>query len=101
MIDAGLASRLFEYERGVVDRDDPLHGELMELNMGPQHPATHGVLRLKVTLDGETIRRIEPVLGYLHRGKEKTCETLGWRRFFVHTDRLDYVQPIMNNVAYA
>ena len=91
----------FEYTPGALDGDDPLHGELMQLNMGPQHPATHGVLRLKVTLDGETMRAVEPVVGYLHRGKEKTCETLGWRKFFVHTDRLDYVQPLMNNVAYA
>lgn len=99
---------LFEYAPGTpeqlaaeLDPDDPLHGELLELNMGPQHPATHGVLRLKVVLDGETIREVEPVVGYLHRGKEKSCETLGWRRFFVHTDRLDYVQPLMNNCAYA
>jgi NADH-quinone oxidoreductase subunit D len=90
-----------EYERGALDADDPLHGELMALNVGPQHPATHGVLRLKVVLDGETMREVEPVVGYLHRGKEKTAETLGWRRFFVHTDRLDYVQPLLNNCAYA
>ena len=50
-------SQLFEYTPGTVDRDDPLHGELMELNMGPQHPATHGVLRIKVVLDGETTWR--------------------------------------------
>jgi NADH-quinone oxidoreductase subunit D len=98
---SGAGTRLFEYERGAVDSDDPLHGEVLKLNMGPQHPATHGVLRLEVTLDGETIQGAEPVVGYLHRGKEKTCESLGWRKFFVHTDRLDYVQPVMNNIAYA
>jgi NADH-quinone oxidoreductase subunit D len=81
--------------------DDPLQGELMQLNMGPQHPATHGVLRLVVTLDGETVRKVDPVVGYLHRGKEKSCETLGWPKFFPHTDRLDYVQPLTNNIAYA
>lgn len=94
----------FEYAPGTlpkVDGDDPLHGELLQLNMGPQHPATHGVLRIKIALDGETIHEIEPVVGYLHRGKEKTCESLGWRKFFVHTDRLDYVQPLINNIAYA
>lgn len=91
----------FEFTPGAVDKDDPLHGELMSLNMGPQHPATHGVLRIKVVLDGETMKYVEPVVGYLHRGKEKTCETLGWRKFFVHTDRLDYLQPLMNNVSYA
>ncbi len=94
-------THLFEYTPGQVDQDDPLHGELMQVNMGPQHPATHGVLRLRVTLDGETVRHVEPVVGYLHRGKEKSCETLGWRRFFPHTDRLDYVQPLMNNIGYA
>ncbi|MSR61431.1 MAG: NADH-quinone oxidoreductase subunit D [Planctomycetes bacterium] len=73
----------------------------MQLNMGPQHPATHGVLRLKLELDGETMLKIEPEVGYLHRGKEKTCESLGWAKFFPHTDRLDYVQPLMNNVGYA
>lgn len=97
--------QLFEYVPGSgiddIDADDPLHGELMRLNMGPQHPATHGVLRLQVTLDGETIRDVDPVVGYLHRGKEKSCETLGWRKFFPHTDRLDYVQPLLNNTAYA
>ena len=90
----------FEVTRG-LDEDDPLSGEDLEVNVGPQHPATHGVLRLKMVLDGETMKEIEPVVGYLHRGKEKTCESLGWRKFFVHTDRLDYVQPLMNNIAYA
>lgn len=101
-----LETRTFEVVPGSpadfdVDADDPLAGELLKINMGPQHPATHGVLRLVVTLDGETIRDVDPVVGYLHRGKEKTCESLGWRKFFVHTDRLDYVQPLLNNCAYA
>jgi NADH-quinone oxidoreductase subunit D len=99
----------YEYVRGAgaaavaepPDLDDPLHGERLQLNMGPQHPATHGVLRLLLELDGETLVKAEPVVGYLHRGKEKTCESLGWAKFFPHTDRLDYVQPLMNNVAYA
>ena len=97
-------SQVFEYVQGAfpdVDSDDPMRGELMKLNMGPQHPATHGVLRLAVELDGETIRSVDPDVGYLHRGKEKTCESLGWHKFFPHTDRLDYVQPLMNNIGYA
>jgi len=94
-------TQVFEYTRGQVDKDDPLHGELMQINMGPQHPATHGVLRLAVELDGEIMHSVDPDVGYLHRGKEKTCESLGWRKFFVHTDRLDYVQPLTNNVGYA
>jgi len=94
-------TRTFEYGSAPDVQDDPLHGETMELNMGPQHPATHGVLRLVVELDGEVMKSVDPVVGYLHRGKEKTCESLGWAKFFPHTDRLDYVQPLMNNVAYA
>ncbi|MEW6073994.1 MAG: NADH-quinone oxidoreductase subunit D [Planctomycetota bacterium] len=96
-----MSTRTFEYSVGPELADDPVHGEGLRINMGPQHPATHGVLRLKIDLDGETMRRIEPVVGYLHRGKEKLCEGLGWARFFPHTDRLDYVQPLMNNIGYA
>ncbi|MFT5049746.1 MAG: NADH-quinone oxidoreductase subunit D [Chlamydiales bacterium] len=97
-------TQTFEYSAFSTDGfdpDDPLCGELMKLNIGPQHPATHGVLRLLVTLDGETLRSCVPDVGYLHRGKEKACESLGWRKFFPHTDRLDYVQPFMNNIGYA
>ncbi|MEM7308507.1 MAG: NADH dehydrogenase (quinone) subunit D [Planctomycetota bacterium] len=94
-------TQTFEYSRPTPeDLDDPIHGELMQLNMGPQHPATHGVLRLAIDLDGERMQRIEPDVGYLHRGKEKTCESLGWAKFLPHTDRLDYVQPLMNNTGY-
>ena len=98
-----MTTQTFEYSAvpPATEGDDPIHGELMELNMGPQHPATHGVLRLRIDLDGETMRNVEPVVGYLHRGKEKTCESLGWAKFFPHTDRLDYVQPLMNNIGYA
>jgi len=99
-----VTTQLFEYAPSTpedIASDDPVQGELMELNMGPQHPATHGVLRLKIDLDGETMRNVDPVVGYLHRGKEKTCESLGWAKFFPHTDRLDYVQPLMNNIGYA
>ncbi len=96
-----MSPQAFEYTPGIGDRDDPIHGELMRLNMGPQHPATHGVLRLLIDLDGESMRKVDPDVGYLHRGKEKSCESLGWAKFFPHTDRLDYVQPLTNNVAYA
>jgi NADH-quinone oxidoreductase subunit D len=93
--------QVFEYTHHAPDHDDPVHGKPMLVNMGPQHPATHGVLRLVIELDGETVASIDPVVGYLHRGKEKTCESLGWHKFFPHTDRLDYVQPLLNNVGYA
>lgn len=99
-----VTRQVFEYTPGTrpeLDHDDPLHGELLKLNMGPQHPATHGVLRLGVTLDGEQIVEVDPDVGFLHRGKEKSCESLGWHKFFPHTDRLDYVQPLMNNIGYA
>ncbi len=83
-----------------VSFDDTLENEMV-LNMGPQHPATHGVLRLLVSLDGETIRKVVPDLGYLHRGYEKLAEATTYQEFIPHTDRLDYLQPIANNVAYA
>ncbi|TAH34705.1 MAG: NADH-quinone oxidoreductase subunit D [Planctomycetota bacterium] len=73
----------------------------MALNMGPQHPSTHGVLRLRLLLDGETILEVDPDVGYLHRGKEKMAEDLGWRKFFPHTDRMDYCTPVMPNLSYA
>ena len=73
----------------------------MVLNMGPQHPATHGVLRVLLSLDGETIKRAIPELGYLHRGYEKIAENMTYHEYIPHTDRLDYLQPMANNVAYA
>ncbi len=79
--------------------DDPLENEMV-LNMGPQHPATHGVLRLLVRLDGETIVSAVPELGYLHRGYEKIAENCTYHEFIPHTDRLDYLSPLANNVAY-
>jgi len=78
-----------------------LHGELLTVNFGPQHPSTHGVLRLVVDLDGETIRRVEPVIGYLHTGIEKQMEALRWQQGVVLTDRHDYLSPPINNLAYA
>jgi len=79
--------------------DDPLENEMI-LNMGPQHPATHGVLRLLVRLDGETVTGCVPELGYLHRGYEKIAENSTYHEFIPHTDRLDYLSPLSNNVAY-
>jgi len=82
-----------------VTIDDPLENTMV-LNMGPQHPATHGVLRLLVKLDGETVMAAVPELGYLHRGYEKIAENSTYHEFIPHTDRLDYLSPISNNVAY-
>lgn len=81
--------------------DGELHGERMILNMGPQHPSTHGVLRLVLELDGEEIINCYPEIGYLHRGDEKIAENMTWTQFIPYTDRLDYLAPLANNVAYA
>ncbi|MDZ4814798.1 MAG: NADH dehydrogenase (quinone) subunit D [Verrucomicrobiota bacterium] len=76
-------------------------GEKMILNMGPQHPSTHGVLRLVLELDGERVTRCTPDIGYLHRGDEKIAENMTYTQFIPYTDRLDYLAPLANNVAYA
>lgn len=83
-----------------VSFSDALDNEMV-LNMGPQHPATHGVLRLLVSLDGETVMKCVPELGYLHRGYEKLAEAITYHEYIPHTDRLDYLSPMANNVAYA
>jgi len=82
-----------------VEFNDALDNEMI-LNMGPQHPATHGVLRLVVSLDGETVLKCIPELGYLHRGYEKLAEACTYHEYIPHTDRLDYLSPMANNVAY-
>ncbi|MBI5470806.1 MAG: NADH dehydrogenase (quinone) subunit D [Ignavibacteriae bacterium] len=78
---------------------DPLENTMV-LNMGPQHPATHGVLRVLIKLDGETVLGSVPELGYLHRGYEKIAENATYHEFIPHTDRLDYLAPLSNNVGY-
>jgi NADH-quinone oxidoreductase subunit D len=75
--------------------------EKMVLNMGPSHPATHGVLRIVLELDGEIITKALPDVGYLHRGDEKIAENMTYTQFIPYTDRLDYLAPLANNVAYA
>jgi NADH-quinone oxidoreductase subunit D len=78
-----------------------IQGERMVLNMGPSHPSTHGVLRVVLELDGEVITKATPHVGYLHRGDEKIAENMTWNQFVPYTDRLDYLAPLANNVAYA
>ncbi|HRK59649.1 MAG TPA: NADH dehydrogenase (quinone) subunit D [Candidatus Kapabacteria bacterium] len=80
--------------------EDPLENDMV-LNMGPQHPATHGVLRILLRLDGETIEKCVPELGYLHRGYEKIAENMTYHEYIPHTDRLDYMSPMSNNTAIA
>jgi len=75
--------------------------EKMSLSMGPSHPSTHGVLRLQMELDGEIVTKADPVIGYLHRGDEKIAENMTYNQFVPYTDRLDYLAPLANNMAYA
>lgn len=75
--------------------------ERLFLNMGPSHPATHGVLRLMLELNGDRVVTCEPVIGYLHRGDEKIAENMTYNQFIPYTDRLDYLSPLHNNVTYA
>ncbi|MEJ5369008.1 MAG: NADH dehydrogenase (quinone) subunit D [Bryobacteraceae bacterium] len=73
----------------------------MILNMGPQHPSTHGVLRVVLELDGEIVTKAQPEIGYLHTGIEKQAEALGWQQVVTLTDRMDYLANLSNNLAYA
>ena len=84
-----------------VEELQDMQGEKMVLNMGPSHPATHGVLRIVLELDGEIITKADPDVGYLHRGDEKIAENMTYTQFIPYTDRLDYLAPLANNVAYA
>jgi NADH-quinone oxidoreductase subunit D len=80
---------------------DEFESEKMSLSIGPSHPSTHGVLRLQLELDGDTITKCDPVIGYLHRGDEKIAENMTYNQFVPYTDRLDYLAPLANNAAYA
>ena len=95
------AGRATEATRlNVREGAEDLPTERMVLNMGPSHPATHGVLRILLELDGEIITKATPDVGYLHRGDEKIAENMTYTQFVPYTDRLDYLAPLANNVAY-
>src|SRR6202522_3803079 len=79
---------------------EPAQDRTMILNMGPQHPSSHGVLRVLLEIDGETIVRIMPDIGFLHTGIEKTCEAKFYQQVVPLTDRIDYLCPMTNNLAY-
>jgi NADH-quinone oxidoreductase subunit D len=83
----------------LIDQGDTLREEEMLLNVGPQHPSTHGVFRLVAKLNGETIVEADPVIGYLHRGTEKLAEDLQYNQIIPYTDRLDYLAAMLNNYA--
>ena len=83
----------------IIEKDiDTL--EALTINMGPQHPSTHGVLRLVLEVDGEVIVDIQSVVGYLHRAKEKHAEIKTYHQFIPYTDRMDYLAPMSNNLGY-
>ena len=90
----------FISEEPFVVNDDGTRTETMMLNMGPQHPATHGVLRIVLHLDGEMVVKAVPYIGYLHRGIEKLCENITYQQCLPYTDRMDYLASICNNIGY-
>ena len=83
------------------DEDLELPTEPMTINMGPSHPATHGTVRIVLTVEGETVLHSDVEVGYLHRCFEKEAENATWTQVFPYTDRLNYVSPLLNNVGYA
>jgi NADH-quinone oxidoreductase subunit D len=94
-------------QRGTAVVDDYVaepaiaEAERQILNLGPQHPATHGVLRLQLELEGETIRRVKPIIGYLHTGMEKTAETLTFMQGGTNVTRMDYLSPFHNELCFS
>lgn len=89
------------YTQTDIISDKTSEGGEFVINVGPQHPATHGVLHLVITLNGETIKKVEPHLGYIHRSIEKMCESLTYRQFIYVTSRMDYLSAHINNHACA
>ncbi len=81
--------------------NDEVRSDAMTINMGPQHPSTHGVLRLLLTIEGETVLKAVPEIGFLHTGIEKTAESKTYHQALVLTDRMDYLSPLGNNLAYS
>jgi NADH-quinone oxidoreductase subunit D len=100
-------ARLRDQFGSVLDQDPGLMAEMiadderMVINMGPQHPSTHGVLRLQVELEGEIVRRTKPIIGYLHTGMEKTAETLTYLQGPTNVTRMDYLAPMQNELCYS
>src|SRR6266851_2527090 len=88
------------HEHDPLALESELPSSPMTVNLGPSHPAMHGTLRLVVTLDGETIVEAIPEIGFLHRGFSKSSENSTWTQVLPYTDRLNYVSPYLNNVAY-
>ncbi len=90
----------YTIEDSLIDEDGQRH-DTMTINMGPQHPSTHGVLRLILTIEGETVVKAVPDIGFLHTGIEKTAEAKTYHQALVLTDRMDYLAPLCNNLGYS
>jgi NADH-quinone oxidoreductase subunit D len=103
MREIGAVLRMSEAEAAQLGDlpDDPDEDQTMIINMGPQHPSTHGVLRLMLELQGETVLRCKPIIGYLHTGMEKTGENLTYTQGGTNVTRMDYLSPIANELAFA
>ncbi len=95
-----MSTELEEEENFNQDTLGPIGTERMILNMGPQHPSTHGVLRVSLELEGETVKYCKPVIGYLHTGIEKNMEVKTFNKALPMTDRMDYLAPLSNNLGY-
>src|SRR5467141_3728962 len=91
----------YELDKSPPRMTSSFDGELLEVSMGPQHPSTHGVFRMNVALEGEIVRKLKPVFGYLHRNHEKIGENVSYLSSMQYTDRLDYFCSMSNNSAYA
>jgi NADH-quinone oxidoreductase subunit D len=97
----GSVLRMSEAEAADLGATDPGDDETMIINMGPQHPSTHGVLRLMLELDGETVLRTKPIVGYLHTGMEKTGEDLTFLQGPTNVTRMDYASPLFNELVFS
>jgi NADH-quinone oxidoreductase subunit D len=96
----GIPTRPPQYTLTPKPSADDLAGDLLEVSMGPHHPSTHGVFRMDVVLDGETVVKLKPVFGYLHRNHEQIAEGTTYLSSIPYTDRLDYICSMTNNWAY-
>jgi NADH-quinone oxidoreductase subunit D len=101
MREVGSVLRMSEAEVAAMADEEPTEDQTMILNMGPQHPSTHGVLRLMLELEGETVLRSKPVIGYLHTGMEKTGETLTYLQGPTNVTRMDYASPLFNELVFS
>ncbi|MGH9248691.1 MAG: NADH-quinone oxidoreductase subunit D [Acidimicrobiales bacterium] len=101
MREVGSVLRMSEAEVAAMADETPSEDQTMILNMGPQHPSTHGVLRLMLELEGETVLRCKPVIGYLHTGMEKTGETLTYLQGPTNVTRMDYASPLFNELVFS